>query len=93
MLRNLQDILQGKVEQALLRLWSAQLSEPEAAAIRSRAKSDPDYREEYEASLNILAGMEELAEDPAIRAIAGEPRHSIGINRFRRRAGARRGLR
>lgn len=87
MLRNLQDILQGKVEQALLRLWSAQLSEPEAAAIRSRAKADPEYREEYEASLDILAGMEELADDPAIRAIAEEPQQRIGINRFRQRAG------
>ena len=87
MLKNLQDIMQGKVEQALLRLWSTGLSEPEAAAIRSRAKADPGYREEYEASLDILAGMEELADDPEIRAIADEPQRQIDLRRTRQRAG------
>ena len=40
MLKNLREILSGGVDQALLRLWSPQLSEPEAATIRSRAKAD-----------------------------------------------------
>ena len=86
MLKNLQDILDGGVEQALLRLWSAQLSDAEAAAIRSRAKADPRYREELLATLEAHAGMEGLADDPVIRAIADESAELTGARRSQRRA-------
>jgi len=86
MLKNLQDILNGGVEQALLRLWSSQLSEAEAAAIRSRAKDDPKYREELLAALEAHAGMEDLADDPAIRAIADESAELSRLQRSQRRA-------
>ena len=85
MLKNLQDILNGGVEQALLRLWSTELSEAEAAAIRSRAKADPKYREALLAALEAHAGMEELAGDPAIRAIADESAELSGLRRSQRR--------
>ena len=87
MLKNLQDILRGGVEQALLRLWSTELSEAEAAAIRSRAKADPEYREELLAALDAHAGMEELADDPAIRAIADESAELSRLQRSQRRTG------
>ena len=86
MLKNLQDILDGGVEQALLRLWSAQLSDAEAAAIRSRAKADPRYREKLLGTLEMHARMEDLSDDPAIRAIAGESAELSGLHRSQRRA-------
>lgn len=87
MLKNLQEILNGGVERALLRLWSSQLSEAEAAAIRSRAKADPGYREELLAALDAHAGTEGLADDPAIRAIADESAELSGLRRSQRRTG------
>ena len=86
MLKNLQEILSGGVERALLRLWSAQLSEPEAAAIRSRAKADRKYRDDYERSLEVLADMEELSDDPAIRVIADESAELTKMRHSQRRA-------
>ena len=87
MLKNLQNILRGGVEQALLRLWSTRLSEAEAAAIRSRAEAVPKYREELLGALEAHARMEELADDPAIRAIADESAELSMLTRSRRQAG------
>lgn len=69
MLTNLHEILEGEVEDALLHLWSDQLSEAEAAAIRTRVRNEPKYREEFQSSLAILAGMEGLQGDPAVEEI------------------------
>ena len=60
----------------MVHLWSGRLSEAEAAAIRSRAKGDSRYREQYLGTLDALAGMEELAGDADIEAVARDPRVS-----------------
>ena len=67
MLNKLQQIIRGDVEHALLHLWSDQLSEAEAAAIRRRVRSDPKYREEFNSSLEVIASMEDLAGDSDIQ--------------------------
>lgn len=77
MLKNLQDILNGGAEHALHRLWSDQLSEAEAAAIDSRARKDPGYREELDGSLEFLARAEDLADDREIRTIAADYRQVL----------------
>lgn len=69
MLSNLQEILEGDVEDAVLHLWSGQLSEAEAAAIRTRVRNERKYREEFHRSLEILALMEGLERDPAMEEI------------------------
>ena len=74
MLKNLQEIMGGKVEQALMRLWSDELSEPEAAAINNRLQGDPAYRDEFHGSMGILARMEELADDGETLKILREHR-------------------
>ena len=86
MLETLNKIMSGGAEHSLLQLWSGQLSEAEAAAIRARAKDDPKFREEYLGSLEILAAMEELETTSEIRAIAEESRHIIELRRSKRRA-------
>ena len=86
MLRNFQEILGGEVEHGLLRLLSDELSEAEAAAISSRVRRDPQYREELDGSLAILASMEQLADDSEIIVIADEFRRLLKRHRFRRGA-------
>ena len=86
MLKNLQEIMGGDVEHALLHLWSDQLSEAEAAAIRNRVRRDPKYREEFDGSLEVLASMEELAGDSEIREIVLEYRRLIQERRSKRKA-------
>ena len=77
MLKNLQEILNGRAEHALHRLWSDQLSEAEAAAIDSRARKDSGYREELDGSLEFLARIEDLADDREVRAIAADYRRVL----------------
>lgn len=77
MLKNLREILNGRAEHALHRLWSDQLSEAEAAAIDSRAQKDPRYREDLDASLEFLARVEDLADDGDIQAIAADCRQVL----------------
>ena len=84
MLKNLQEIISGEVEDALLHLWSDQLSEAEAAAIRNRIRNDPKYREEFHGSLAILASMEALEGDSEIQAIVPKIRRLIEKRRSRR---------
>ncbi len=77
----------GAVERSLVRLWSGQLSKAEAAAIHSRAAADARYREQYLDALQALAGLQGLAGDGDIEAVAAETR-SLGGQRARnRRAG------
>ncbi|MCY3816813.1 MAG: FecR domain-containing protein [Gammaproteobacteria bacterium] len=85
MLRNLREIMGGRVEHALVRLWSEELSEPEAAAIYSRLQGDPEYRDEFRGSMGILARMEELAEDGEIAGILREHRLLLRERRTKRR--------
>ncbi len=85
MLKNLQGILGGKVEHALVRLWSDELSEPEAAAIHNRLRGDPAYREEFRGSVAVLARMEELAEDGETLKILGGHRRLLQERRTKRR--------
>ncbi len=86
MLKQFQEIMRGDVEHALLHLWSDQLSEAEAMAIRNRVRNEPNYREEFYGSLEILGTMEELAGDGEIREIVPEFRRRIQKRRSRRTA-------
>ena len=84
MLKNLQEIMSGEVEDALLHLWSDQLSEAEAAAIQNRVRNEPKYREEFHGSLAILALMEALEDDTEIQAIVPKIRRLMEKRRSRR---------
>lgn len=85
MLKNLQEIVKGDVENALHRLWSEQLSEAEAAAIHNRVRSDPKYRDDLYGLRAALASMEGLAGDEAIEEIARDYRQLLHQHRARRR--------
>ena len=54
MLNNLQEFMSGDPAHALVRLWSDQLGEAEAAAIHNRMKRDPQYGDELQ---DILGGL------------------------------------
>ena len=85
MLRNLQEIMGGGVEHALVHLWSDQLSEAETAAIHNRVRGDPKYREVFHGSLEVLAGMEELAGDSETLEILRDCRRLLQERRSKRR--------
>ena len=85
MLKNLQEIMGGRVEHALVRLWSDELSEAEAAAIHNRLQGDSGYREEFHGSMGVLAGMEDLAEDGETLRILGQHRRLLQERRTKRR--------
>ena len=74
MLKNLQEIMGGDVTHALVRLWSDQLSEAEAAAIHSRGQGDPNYRDELDELLAVFDSIERLVGDLAMEEIAWEYR-------------------
>ena len=86
MLKDLKEIMGGEVEHALMRLWSGQLSEAEAAAIHNRIQGDPKYREEFRGSMEVLAGMQALAGDSETREILREYRRLLYERRSKRRA-------
>ncbi len=82
MLNNLQEFMSGDPAHALVRLWSDQLGEAEAAAIHNRMQRDPQYGDELQDILATFASIEGLASDGAIEEIArGYP----GLLRERRR--------
>ncbi|MYD96351.1 MAG: DUF4974 domain-containing protein [Gammaproteobacteria bacterium] len=83
---NLQDLMNGEVEHALLRLWSDGLSTAEAAAIRRRVRNDPKYGDDLHGSLEILAAMEGLADDPAVQEVVPDIRRLIQRRRSQRSA-------
>lgn len=85
MLKNLQELMSGDVEFALLRLWSDQLSEAEAAAIRNRGRNDPEYLEKLQDLLELVASMEGLAAESEIRDIVLEFRRLVRERRAKRR--------
>ena len=85
MLKSLQEIMSGDVAHALVRLWSDELSEAEAAAIQNRAQGDRRYRGKLHGSLTVLAGMEALAADRETREIARDFRRRLQERRRQRR--------
>ena len=85
MLKNLQEIMGGNVEYAMVRLWSDELSDSEAAAIHNRLQGDHGYRDEFRGSMGVLARMEELAEDGEIARILREHRRLLRERRTKRR--------
>ena len=86
MLKNLREIMGGDAEHALVRIWSADLSEAEAAAIHRRVQSDPKYREEFHGSMEVLAAMEALADDAEYLEIVRDCRRVLREHRLKRRA-------
>ena len=86
MLKNLQELMSGDVEYAFLHLWSDQLSEAEAAAIRNRVRNDPEYRDKFEDLLELVASMEGLADESEIREMVLEFRRLVRERRSRRRS-------
>ena len=87
MLRKSREITDGEVEHALVRLWSNQLSEAEAEAIRARVQGDAKYREEFHGAMEVLASMEALADDIESRDILRDSRRIHRKRRSRRRSG------
>ena len=85
MLKNLEELMNGEVEYAFLRLWSEQLSEAEAAAIRNRVRKDPAYREKFESLLEVVASMEGLAAESEVEEIVLEFRRLVRERRAKRR--------
>jgi len=85
MLKNLQEIMGGNVEYALMRLWSDELSDSEAAAIHNRLQGDRRYRDEFRGSMGVLARMENLAEDGEVARILREHRRLLRERRTKRR--------
>ena len=77
MLKNLQEIMSGGAEHALHRLWSDQLTEPEAAVIRNRAARDPKYREELDGLLADFDSIEGLEGDHAIDDVTRDYRRLL----------------
>lgn len=66
MLKSLQEIMHGGAEHAVHRLWSDRLSEPEAAAIQTRAASDPEYRNDLDGLLAVFDSIEGLEGDRTV---------------------------
>lgn len=85
MLTNLQRIMNGDVEHALVRIWSDQLSEAEAAAIQIRVQGDSRYREEFYGAMEVLASMEPLVDESENREILRDCRGILHEHRSKRR--------
>lgn len=83
MLKNLQEIMNGDVAHALVRFWSEELSEAEAAAIHTQGQRNSRYREDLDGLLGIFAAMEGLAGDRAMLELAREPRRLLQERRRR----------
>ena len=69
MLKNLLEIMNGGAEHAVHRLWSDQLTEPEAAAIQARAAGDPKYRDDLDGLLAGFDSIKGLVGDPAVEEV------------------------
>lgn len=85
MLKNLQEIMAGDATHALVRLWSKNLSEAEAIAIHTRGQDDAKYREELDSLHATFASIKDLADEPAVEAIASDYRHLLQERRVKRR--------
>lgn len=85
MLTNLQEIRTGGAERALHRLWSDDLTEPEATAIQARAGGDPKYREELEGLFAAFNSIGALEGDRAIEEVTGDYQRLIHERRSKSR--------
>ncbi|MYA18056.1 MAG: hypothetical protein F4Z28_15520 [Gammaproteobacteria bacterium] len=72
MLTNLQEIRSGAAEHALHRLWSDELTEPEAAAIQAQSASDPKYRDDLDGLLAVFDSIDGLEGDRAVEEVIRE---------------------
>ena len=86
MLKSLQEIMGGDAEHALVRIWSEDLTEAEAAAIHRRLQGDPKYREDFHGSMEVLADMEALADDDEYLEIVRDCRRVLREHTLKRRA-------
>ena len=86
MLKSLQEIMTGDAEHALVRIWSEDLSEAEAAAIHRRVQGDSKYREEFHGSMEVLAAMEALADDDEYLEIVRDCRRVLREHALKSRA-------
>lgn len=85
MLTNLQEIRTGGAERALHRLWSDDLTEPEATAIQARAGGDPKYREELVGLFAAFDSIGGLEGDRAIEEVTGDYQRLIHERRSKSR--------
>ncbi|WIO73626.1 FecR domain-containing protein [Porticoccaceae bacterium LTM1] len=65
-------IVGSSSDYALARLYSGRLSDEEVKAIRQKAAMDPQFREDYLGSLEFLADLERLSDDPDVRVVANQ---------------------
>ena len=84
-MKNVQEIMSGDVTHATVWLWDEELSDAEAAAIHTRIKSDPNYREDLDGLLSVYAAMEGLTHERAVKAIARDYRQLLRVRRTKRR--------
>ena len=77
MLKKLQEIMDGNAAHALVRLWSDELSEPEAMAVHNRGQADPGYREELDGLLAVFDSIGNFAGDHTMEAIVAEHRRLL----------------
>ena len=87
MLKNLQEIMHGDAEHALVRLYSDELSEAEAAVIHNRAKADPKYRNELHGLFAVVAAIDRVAGDRSIEELASDYPRLLHARRTRQHLG------
>ena len=87
MLKNLLEIMDGDAEHAVHRLWSDQLTEPEAAAIQARAAGNQKYRHDLDALLAAFDSVEGLAGDPAVERVIRDYQRLLHKRRSKVRVG------
>ncbi|MYD95766.1 MAG: DUF4974 domain-containing protein [Gammaproteobacteria bacterium] len=83
MLKNLREIMGGGAEHALHRLWSDQLTEPEAAAIQARAAGDPKYRDDLDGLLAVFDSIKGLEGDAGVEEIIRDHQRLLHKRRSR----------
>ena len=83
MLKNLLEIMNGGAEHALHRLWSDQLTEPEAAAIQARAAGDPKYRDDLDGLLAVFDSIEGLEGDHAVEEVTRDYQRLLHARRWK----------
>lgn len=80
--RTVELIAKGRSDIALARLQSGDLTEREVKAIQTRASTDPQFRDQYLGSLELLAELEGLAEDVDIQSLVDEAGDSQQAGRW-----------
>ena len=85
MLNNLQEIINGDITHAAVRLWHEELTDAEAAAIQNRVQGEPEYRKDLDGLLGLLATMEGLIDRPSLEVFARDYPHLLRKRRLRQR--------